>query len=109
VIAARVKKILGLTRRDLSLLKGFGKVALASAVAGAVTFAGRAMLSETRPFPAFVVCGGIFSLAYLAGILLFRVFTRQEREAAHRQFIRIGRAISSRRATDPSLQMHSEI
>jgi len=109
VIAARVKKILGLTRRDLSLLKGFAKVAMATAVAGAVTIGARAILSGARPVLAFVVCGGIFLLAYLSAILLFGVFTRQERQAAQRQLIRVGRAISSRRAPDPNLQMHSEI
>jgi O-antigen/teichoic acid export membrane protein len=49
VIAARVKKILGLTRRDLSLLKGFAKVAMATAVAGAVTIGARAILSGPDP------------------------------------------------------------
>jgi O-antigen/teichoic acid export membrane protein len=108
VIAIRIKKILGLTRSDLPLLKGFGKVALTATVAGLFTMVARVTLAEARPLTAFLVCGAIFSLVYLAGVWLFGVLTLQERDTIHRQFIRVARAISSRRAPDPlaGLQTH---
>jgi len=93
VIAAKVKRILGLTRRDFPLLKDLGKVALSVVIATVITVFARVTFSEARSLVAFVVCGVVFSLVYMAGVLLFGVFTRHERQAVYRQFARIRRAM----------------
>jgi O-antigen/teichoic acid export membrane protein len=98
VIAGKVKRILGLGRRDLPLLKDLGKVALSAVIASAITVFARGSFSEASSLVAFIVCGIVFSLVYITGLLLFGVVTRHERQAVSRQFARI------RRVTGPVAQ-----
>jgi O-antigen/teichoic acid export membrane protein len=91
VIAAKVKRILGLDRRHLPLLKDVGKVALAALIAAGVTVATRIIWSQAGPLAAFAVCGVVFSAVYLIAILLLGVFTSEERGAFWRQLIRLRR------------------
>ena len=92
VIAAKIKRILGLSRRDFLLLKDLGKVALSALLAAVITVFARVTFAEARSLVAFVVCGAVFSLVYIAGVLLFGVFTFHERQVVYRQFARIRRA-----------------
>jgi len=108
VIALRVKKILGLSSSDLPRLKGFGKVVLASILAGSVTFLAHAILYSIKPLPAFVLCGFIFLMVYLASVLLLGVFTQDERAAALGQLVRLKSMFSTRRVDKTRLQ-NSEV
>lgn len=96
VIAVKVKGILGLTRRDLPLLKGFGKAALAAIAAGVTTMLARNILWQARSFVAFVICGCVFSLVYISVLLLVAAITPDERQTINR-FLNLTRRIGSTR------------
>ena len=98
VIAAKVKRILYLTGRDVSLLKGFGKVVLSTIAAGVITILARNFIWQTRPLVAFLICGSVFSTAYIVVLLLTGAVTADERHMLNRQLFSVLRGGSSRRA-----------
>lgn len=75
-------RVLGAERRDISLLKDVGRIAVASAIAGAVTFAARqAMLPlEMKALWLLIASGSIFGVAYLIAFLALRIATHEEWE-----------------------------
>lgn len=101
VIARKVKNILGVTRRDLFLLKDVGKIALASITGAAVAFIARSFVIGMKPLLMLIVCGIAFSIAYLLAVLLLGIVSQEERGAITRQLARVGRLTSLRRAADP--------
>ena len=101
VIARKVKNILGVTRRDLYLLKDVGKIALASVIAAVVTIATRAFVVGAKPLVMLIICGLAFSLTYLLVVLLLGIVSQEERGAIARQLSRVSRLTSLRRAADP--------
>jgi O-antigen/teichoic acid export membrane protein len=91
VIAAKVKKILGLDRQHLPLFRDVGKVGLAALLAAGVRAGTRIAWSQAKPVVAFAVCSAVFAVVYVIAILLLGVFTSEERGAFWRQFIRLRR------------------
>lgn len=90
VAAIRFGRILGVTRKDIGLLKDVGKVALAAAAAGMLTAAVRFPLREQKPLLVLIACGIVFSLVYLGGILLAGVVTPEEKNLVRRKFAALG-------------------
>lgn len=80
VLAIRVGRLLGLRGRDWPLLTDVGKIFLATLIASAVTFVVRQLILPLHPFIILVICGTIFSISYVLGLLLLRLLTTQERQ-----------------------------
>jgi hypothetical protein len=90
VMAVRFGRILGVTRKDIVLLKDVGKLALAAAAAGLVTAAARLPLRGAKPLIVLMACGIVFSLVYVGGILLAGVVTPEEMGMVRRKMVAIG-------------------
>jgi O-antigen/teichoic acid export membrane protein len=100
--AFKAWSIVGVTRRDVGLLKDVGKVGVAAAAAACVTAAARLLFAGARPFYVLAACGAVFGCVYLALLLALGVPTAEEREMVRGklglvQRLRFGR----RRAADP--------
>lgn len=93
IAVARAGRVLGVTRRDATLLKDVGKVAAASVAAGGAAFFARHFVLEAGPFAVLAVCGLVFSATYLAAVLALGVPTSDERHAAQRAVARLSRLV----------------
>ena len=80
LIAAKVGRILGVTRRDLGLLKDVGKVVAATLAAGAGALVVRSYWPTASPLTLLVACGIVFCLIYASSLALLGVLTPNERE-----------------------------
>src|SRR5258707_12681963 len=89
IIAAKVGQILGVTRRDIGLLKDVFRMALAAFVAGAATWCLRYSGLDSRPLGILGVCGIAFLVVYVATLVLLGVLTTQERTFVERWIGRI--------------------
>jgi O-antigen/teichoic acid export membrane protein len=98
VSLAKAARIVGVTRRDIGLFKDVGKLALATAVAGALTAVVRQLVLSQRPFVVIAVCGIFFLLVYLALAWMLSVPGEDEYEALRRQAARVRRFLQWRRA-----------
>lgn len=85
VMAVRFGRILGVSRRDLVLLKDIGKLALAAAAAGLVAEGVRLLLRGAKPLVVLMVCGVVFSLVYLGAVLLAGILTPEEKDLVRRK------------------------
>jgi O-antigen/teichoic acid export membrane protein len=85
ISAVRFGGILGVGRRHLVLLKDLGKLALAAAVASLLTAGVRLLFLHARPLIVLLICGVVFSLIYLDGVLLSGVLTAEERDLVRRK------------------------
>jgi O-antigen/teichoic acid export membrane protein len=103
VEALKAWSIVGVTRRDIGLLKDVGKIALAAAAAGGAAAAVRLLMAGARPFFVLAACGLVFGAAYVALVWLLRVPTAGEREALRAKAEGALRLIWWRRAADPVL------
>jgi len=90
VMAIRFGRILGVTRKDIVLLKDVGKLAVAAAAAGLVTAVVRLPLRGAKPLIVLMACGVVFSLIYVGGILLAGVVTPEEMGMVRRKMVAIG-------------------
>lgn len=97
---AKVGRILGVERRDVALITDVGKIGLAAAGAGALTWAVRAFLSGQRPLVVLVVCGVAFGCAYLGAILWLKVPSVEEWQAVRGRIDFVQRYMPWRRAAD---------
>lgn len=70
VMAAHFGRLLGVTARDVILLRDIGKLALAALAAGAVTALIRPLLLRETAWVALAGCGAGFAMVYLAGVYL---------------------------------------
>lgn len=80
VMAVRFGRILGVSRKDLWMLKDIGKLAIAAAAAGLVTAGVRLLLLGSKPIVSLLVCGVAFSIVYLFTVLLAGVLTPEEKD-----------------------------
>ena len=80
VTSVHFGRLLGVTRKDLSLMRDVGKVAVACVIAGLACAALRFSLLGAAPFLILASCGTLFALVYLASIHLLRVPTPAEYE-----------------------------
>jgi O-antigen/teichoic acid export membrane protein len=85
VMAVRFGRILGVSRKDLVLLKDIGKLAIAAAAAGLVAEGVRLLLRDAKPLVILIVCGVVFSLVYLCTVLLAGVLTPEEKDIVQRK------------------------
>lgn len=90
VTAVRFGHVLGVTRKDIVLLKDIGKLAMAAAAAGLATALVRLPLRGERPFIVLIACGTVFALVYLAGVLLAGVVTPEEKDLLWRKIAALG-------------------
>ena len=85
VMAVRFGRILGVSRKDLPLLKDTGKLAICAAASGIVAEGVRWLLRDSRPLVILMVCGVVFSLVYLGTVWLAGVLTPEEKELVQRK------------------------
>ena len=83
--AIRFGRILGVSRKDLVLLKDTGKLALAAAGSGLVPEAVRFPLRDAKPLVILMVCGVVFSLVYLCAVWLAGIPTPEEKDLVQRK------------------------
>lgn len=99
VVAIRCGKVLGTTRREISLFKDVGKLACAALCAALATALLRQFVVETMPpFFALAVCGVWFTLIYLGAILLLGIVSPDERDGFARALLYLHRRTHWRRA-----------
>ena len=80
VTALKSASILGLTVRDVLLLKDVGKLATAAIFAGVVALVVRWLLQGSRPIVVLASCGVFFFFTYVAAIVTMGVVTPDERK-----------------------------
>jgi O-antigen/teichoic acid export membrane protein len=83
-MAVHMGRIIGVAPQDWKLLGGFGMVAIAAAVAAAVTVVARQFLPPMKPLPAVVVSGLCYSAAYVAAAVLMKIPDPEERTLVKR-------------------------
>src|ERR1044072_4017389 len=103
VEAFKAWSIVGGTRRDASLFKDVGKVALGGAIAARLAALARLVVVGARPFFVLAVCGIVFGCAYVALVWLLGVPTAGERETVRGKVGGALRLVWWRRAADPLL------
>jgi O-antigen/teichoic acid export membrane protein len=90
-------RVLGFGRRHLPLLAAPAKMALSAAMAAALTTGVRMLLAGSRPLLVLLVCGAVFTPAYLALIKMFGVVEPNEMQFLAQALLRpiqeIGRRV----------------
>jgi hypothetical protein len=83
---AAASRLLGVTRRDLWLLRDVGKLSMAAAIAAIATAAVRISIPATsRPVLILLVCGLMFASVYLIATIGLRIVTTDERDVLRAQ------------------------
>lgn len=85
VMAVRFGRILGVSRKDLPLLKDIGKLAIAAAVSGLIAEGVRMLLRGAKPLVVLMACGAVFSLVYFCAVWLAGVPTPEEKDLVQRK------------------------
>jgi len=85
VAAIRFGRILGVSRKDLVLLKDVGKLAVAAAAAGLVAEGVRLLLREVQPLIVLMACGVVFALVYLCSVWFAGILTPEEKDLLQRK------------------------
>ncbi|HJR05849.1 MAG TPA: lipopolysaccharide biosynthesis protein [Pyrinomonadaceae bacterium] len=88
ITAHKAARILGVRAADAALFKDVGKLAAAAMVAGLAAWLLRAFLVDARPFFVVAACGAVFSIVYLAAVVLFDVPTAEERARVRQKLSR---------------------
>lgn len=96
--AFEVGRVVGARAGDLKLLRDVLKVALAALTAGAGAWIVRALLAGARPAVVLVACGAVFAALYAACVVLFKVPSADEREAARGKLLRVRQSLGRRAA-----------
>jgi O-antigen/teichoic acid export membrane protein len=98
IMAIRLGRTLGVTFRDLTLLRDVGKVAIASVLAGAIAATTNSLLPNLHPMIALGIGGLVFSMIYVVLVLLFAVVSFDERETLRQYAVAAQRFIPWRKA-----------
>jgi O-antigen/teichoic acid export membrane protein len=93
-------RVLGVSRRDLPLLRDVGKIAVASIAAAAVAALVRAFMPGVKPFFVLAACGIAFGLAYVGALLLMKVVTEDEFETVRARAAHLRRRVYLKRTAD---------
>ncbi|HKP85329.1 MAG TPA: oligosaccharide flippase family protein [Blastocatellia bacterium] len=93
VTVVKCGSILGITMRDVLLLKDVGKLATAAIAAGLFTLALRWLMYGARPFVILVACGGLYFFSYIVAIITMEVLTPEERKAIRQHVARLQRFV----------------
>ena len=80
-------RLLGVTRKDLSLIRDVGKLAV-GCLAAALASATRVLLAGQAPFIILTACGTLFAIVYLTSINILQIPTRDEYEQIRRAVAR---------------------
>jgi len=94
-------RIIGVTRRDIVLLKDVGKIALAALTAGVAAAVAHSLALGLKPFFVLLICGLVFAPVYIACTWLFGVVTLDERNFILRHLGTVQRRMLWRRAENP--------
>ena len=102
VLAARFSVVLGAKWRDIALFKDVGKVAVAAAVAGLLSFLVHSVITANgmRPFIVLLISGAVFCAVYLPAIVLLRIPTSDEWDMLRLGVGRLQRVVYLRRSAD---------
>lgn len=74
----KIGRVLGISLRDVALLKDVGKVAIAAAIAAVITAFVRSLMHGLVPMGMLIVCASVFGVIFLALILLLGLPTLEE-------------------------------
>lgn len=88
IIAAKVGQVLGLSWSDLALFKDAAKLLGSAGMAAVVAGIGRAIVGQTpgaEPLAVLVICGTIYTLAYLGSARLLGAFGPADRKVVREQ------------------------
>jgi len=88
---------------DIVLLKDVGKLAVAAFAAASLTALMRMFVVGQRPFLVLVVCGLVFSTAYVLIVLMLAIPTADEREEIRRACTSFIQSASRKRSLAPDL------
>ncbi|MEO8435275.1 MAG: oligosaccharide flippase family protein [Pyrinomonadaceae bacterium] len=91
-------RIIGVTPRDIVLLKDVGKIGLAALLAGVAAAGARSLVLGLKPFFVLLLCGVVFAPIYIACTWLFGVVTLDERDFLLRHWAVVQRRTLWRRA-----------
>jgi O-antigen/teichoic acid export membrane protein len=80
VTGIRFGRILGVSRKDLGLVKDLGKLALAASGAALLTAFVRGFIAAAKPLTILAVCGILFAGAYAGFVALLGILSREERD-----------------------------
>ncbi len=90
LLTAKAWRVVGVSWRDVALVKDIAKIAAATLVAALAGEAVRlALPALVRPFFALLTCGSVFSLIYVSCFALLGVVSTHERELLRRQLARM--------------------
>jgi hypothetical protein len=78
-VSVRFGYVLGVTRRDIGLIKDIAKLAFAAAAAALVTAIVRTQILSAKPLIILAVCGSLFTVAYVVIVLLLRIPSVEEK------------------------------
>jgi len=87
----KIGTMLTIRWRDIALLKDVGKIAIAAAIAAAITAFVRTLIHGLPPFGMLVVGAAVFGVIFLALVLLLGLPTLEERGYFKRQLSRLWR------------------
>jgi hypothetical protein len=93
VITYKVTRILKMSRRDLPLFSGFGKLALSAFLAGIAAEIVRRLMAGFHPLPVLLCAGVLFCAIYGALVLAFNVPTKEETGMIKSKLMYVGRAL----------------
>ncbi|MGI8733613.1 MAG: lipopolysaccharide biosynthesis protein [Pyrinomonadaceae bacterium] len=100
IIAVKTTRILQLSRSDWLLFRDFGKILLASVLAGVAALLIKIALVGSPAIITVLVCGAVFGMVYLCFFLLFKTPTPEEREGLGRMATRLWQQLFSK-STSP--------
>jgi O-antigen/teichoic acid export membrane protein len=92
IVAAKVARILEMSRRDLPLFRDLGRVALAAAIAAVLAAGVHGVTGPTHAFVSIAACGTVFAAIYALALHVLGVLTPEERLAIRGQLLRWTRA-----------------
>jgi O-antigen/teichoic acid export membrane protein len=95
-VVSRLARILGTTRKDLSLFRDAGKTALCALLAGLVVSMVRPFLIQSSPILTFVCIGVLYAATYVGLLFVFAVPTESEVAAVRQKFLGVRRIVAVR-------------
>jgi O-antigen/teichoic acid export membrane protein len=101
VTAARMARLLQADRRDLALFRDVGRIAVVTGIAALAALLMRWLLSPAAPWRMLLLCGPLFALVYVTGIVQWRVLRKDEVVRLLRE---VTRSVFGSRAWKPSGQ-----
>jgi O-antigen/teichoic acid export membrane protein len=102
VTATKMARVLGVKLDDLGLLHDVGKLAIASAIAAAVTAVLHSQLAGQKPLVVLAGCGTLFFVVYIVAVFLLGIPRVEERNVVLNVLSRARHSWQPQAATAPS-------